>query len=70
MIFTMTNGGPMNMTTTWQTWVTKSCTVSGATGTHNVYQKFTGSSGYLFNISIGSSLLNNESNGSLEVSRS
>jgi arabinoxylan arabinofuranohydrolase len=33
----------------WQTWVTKSCTVSGATGVHDLYLKFTGGSGYLFN---------------------
>jgi endo-1,4-beta-xylanase len=34
----------------WQTWVTRSCSVSGATGKHDLYLKFTGSSGYLFNI--------------------
>jgi len=34
----------------WQTWVTKTCLVSGASGTHNLYLKFTGGSGYLFNI--------------------
>ncbi|MDP4182680.1 MAG: carbohydrate-binding protein, partial [Bacillota bacterium] len=34
----------------WQNWVTKSCSVSGVTGTHNLYLKFTGGSGYLFNI--------------------
>ncbi|HEX2926875.1 MAG TPA: carbohydrate-binding protein [Ruminiclostridium sp.] len=33
----------------WQTWTTKSCTVSGATGVHDLYLKFTGGSGYLFN---------------------
>jgi arabinoxylan arabinofuranohydrolase len=33
----------------WQTWVTKSCNVSGATGVHDLYLKFTGGSGYLFN---------------------
>jgi len=32
-----------------QTWVTKSCTVSGATGLHDLYLKFTGGSGDLFN---------------------
>jgi arabinoxylan arabinofuranohydrolase len=32
-----------------QTWTTKSCTISGATGVHNVYFKFTGGSGQLFN---------------------
>jgi hypothetical protein len=34
----------------WQTYVTQSCTVSGASGTRNLYLKFTGPSGYLFNI--------------------
>ena len=34
----------------WQTWVTQSCSVSGATGIHNVYLVFTGGSGYLFNV--------------------
>jgi arabinoxylan arabinofuranohydrolase len=33
----------------WQTWVTKSCQISGATGVHNVYLTFTGGSGLLFN---------------------
>jgi glucosylceramidase len=34
----------------WQTWVTNSCGVSGVTGVHNVYLKFTGGTGYLFNL--------------------
>jgi arabinoxylan arabinofuranohydrolase len=34
----------------WQTWVTKSCSVSGLSGIHDIYLKFTGGSGYLFNI--------------------
>jgi regulation of enolase protein 1 (concanavalin A-like superfamily) len=34
----------------WQTWVTKSCSISGATGIHDLYLKFTGGTGYLFNI--------------------
>jgi len=34
----------------WQTWTSVSCNVSGATGTHDVYFKFTGGSGYLFNV--------------------
>jgi hypothetical protein len=33
----------------WQTWVTKTCAVSGATGTHDLYLRFTGGSGFLFN---------------------
>lgn len=34
----------------WQTWVDKTCTVSGAEGIHDLYLKFTGGSGYLFNL--------------------
>ena len=34
----------------WQTWSSISCPVSGATGTHDLYLRFTGGSGYLFNI--------------------
>ena len=34
----------------WQTWVTKTCTVSGATGIHDLYLRFTGGSGFLFNV--------------------
>ncbi|MCL6591554.1 MAG: carbohydrate-binding protein [Firmicutes bacterium] len=34
----------------WQTWVTRTCSVSGASGTHNLYLRFTGGSGYLFNL--------------------
>jgi hypothetical protein len=34
----------------WQIWTTKSCTVSGASGVHDLYFKFTGGSGFLFNV--------------------
>jgi hypothetical protein len=34
----------------WQTWITKTCTVSGATGKNDLYLKFTGGSGMLFNV--------------------
>ncbi|WP_405088229.1 family 43 glycosylhydrolase [Microbispora sp. NBC_01389] len=34
----------------WQTWTTVSCSVNGATGTHDLYFKFTGGSGNLFNV--------------------
>jgi hypothetical protein len=34
----------------WQTWADVKCSISGASGTHDVYLKFTGGSGYLFNI--------------------
>jgi arabinoxylan arabinofuranohydrolase len=33
----------------WQTWTTKSCTISGVTGVHDLFFKFTGGSGLLFN---------------------
>ncbi|WP_437643409.1 glycoside hydrolase family 43 protein [Sorangium sp. So ce362] len=36
-------GGP-------QTWVTTSCAVDGATGVHDLYLKFTGGNGFLFNV--------------------
>lgn len=41
---------PVAGTGGWQTWATKTCTVSGATGVHNLYLKLTGGSGYLFNV--------------------
>ncbi|MFF5232651.1 family 43 glycosylhydrolase [Dactylosporangium sp. NPDC000521] len=34
----------------WQTWTSVTCPVSGATGTHDLYLKFTGGSGNLFNV--------------------
>jgi len=34
----------------WQTYVTDTCTLSGATGTHNIYLVFTGGTGYLLNL--------------------
>ena len=34
----------------WQTWTDVKCSVSGASGKHDVYLKFTGGSGYLFNL--------------------
>ena len=34
----------------WQTWVTTSCSVSGAAGIHDLYLVFTGGSGSLFNL--------------------
>jgi arabinoxylan arabinofuranohydrolase len=33
----------------WQTWATRTCTVTGATGIHDLYLRFTGGSGLLFN---------------------
>ncbi|WP_326555975.1 family 43 glycosylhydrolase [Micromonospora sp. NBC_01813] len=33
----------------WQTWTTVSCPVTGASGTHDLYLRFTGGSGYLLN---------------------
>ncbi len=40
---------PVAGTGAWQTWTNVKCSVSGASGKHNVYLKFTGGSGYLFN---------------------
>ena len=34
----------------WQTWTTSTCGVSGVSETHDLYLKFTGGSGYLFNM--------------------
>ncbi|MCP2328732.1 hypothetical protein HDA40_007239 [Hamadaea flava] len=34
----------------WQTWATTTCATTGATGTHDLYLRFTGGSGYLFNL--------------------
>ncbi|GAA2274295.1 glycoside hydrolase family 43 protein [Glycomyces scopariae] len=34
----------------WQTWTSVTCPVSGATGTQDLYLRFTGGSGYLFNV--------------------
>jgi hypothetical protein len=34
----------------WQTWTTVTCPVSGATGTQDLYLRFAGGSGYLFNV--------------------
>ncbi|WP_449288881.1 family 43 glycosylhydrolase [Micromonospora zhanjiangensis] len=34
----------------WQTWADVTCPVSGATGTHDLFLKFTGGSGSLFNL--------------------
>jgi Beta-xylosidase len=41
---------PVAVTGGWQTWVTKSCSVSGATGVHDLYLKFVGNTGALFNL--------------------
>ncbi|GGM81912.1 family 43 glycosylhydrolase [Dactylosporangium sucinum] len=34
----------------WQTWTSVTCPVTGATGTHDLYLRFTGGSGSLFNV--------------------
>jgi hypothetical protein len=34
----------------WQAWTTVSCPTSGATGTHDLYLRFTGGTGYLMNV--------------------
>lgn len=41
---------PITGTGGWQNWTTKSCGVNGAAGVHDLYLKFTGDSGYLFNV--------------------
>ncbi len=41
---------PVAGTGGWQTWTDVKCNVSGASGKHDVYLKFTGGSGYLFNL--------------------
>ena len=41
---------PVSGTGGWQTWTDTTCGVSGATGTHDLYLRFTGGSGSLFNI--------------------
>lgn len=49
-------GGPLAGTCTvggtggWQSWTTTTCPVSGATGTHDLYLRFVGGSGNLFNV--------------------
>jgi Beta-xylosidase len=58
---------PVNGTGGWQTWVTKSCSITGANGIHDLYLKFTGSSGFLFNINWWSfSALSTSLNSSLQ----
>nr|WP_245653392.1 family 43 glycosylhydrolase [Herbidospora sakaeratensis] len=34
----------------WQTWTTVTCPISGATGTRDLFLRFAGNSGYLFNL--------------------
>jgi hypothetical protein len=34
----------------WQTWATVSCPVSGASGTHDLFLRFAGGTGFLFNV--------------------
>ena len=41
---------PVTTTEDWQTWTTVKCDANGATGTHDLYLKFTGGEGYLFNV--------------------
>ena len=37
-------------TGSWQTWTNKACNITGATGVHTLYLKFTGGAGNLFNL--------------------
>ncbi len=41
---------PITGTGDWQTYADTSCSISGVRGKHDVYLKFTGGSGYLFNL--------------------
>jgi hypothetical protein len=41
---------PISATGDWKTWADEKCSISGVTGKHDVYLKFTGGSGYLFNL--------------------
>jgi endo-1,4-beta-xylanase len=41
---------PVSATGDWKTWADAKCDVSGASGKHDVYLKFVGSSDYLFNM--------------------
>lgn len=47
LVGTCTVGG----TGGWQAWTTTTCPVSGATGTHDLFLRFVGGSGTLFNVS-------------------
>ncbi len=40
---------PVTATGDWQTYTDAKCSISGVTGKHDLYLKFTGGSGYLFN---------------------
>jgi hypothetical protein len=41
---------PVTGTDGWQTWADATCSVSEVSGNHDLYLKFTGGSGYLFNL--------------------
>ncbi len=41
---------PVSSSGDWQTWVNTECDVEGVSGVHDLYLRFTGGSGYLFNI--------------------
>lgn len=41
---------PVAGTGDWQAWADATCSVSGVSGEHDLYLKFTGGSGYLFNL--------------------
>lgn len=47
---TLLGSCPITETGGWQTWASKTCKISKTTGTHDVYLKFTGGEGYLFNV--------------------
>lgn len=41
---------PIESTGDWQTYAASKCNIDGVSGTHDLYLKFTGGSGYLFNL--------------------
>lgn len=41
---------PVTPTGGWQVWSTETCTISKTSGVHKLFLKFTGESGYLFNV--------------------
>ncbi len=41
---------PIDITGGWQTWATTTCNINKITGIHDLYLKFSGDAGYLFNV--------------------
>lgn len=63
---TLAGSCAISSTDGWQNWKEFSCDVSGAEGVHDVYFKYTGGSGYLFNVDwwkFGSAFSGTDDNG-------